>query len=103
MGSCLWVPYGAVRRHLGRCYAISYVKDLGEQIGRELDVAMIESPELTTRIISAYPHLKISTRWTQKTSRKSWRHLACRAPFRRSQPGREQMPRRRTFVFNMRR
>jgi len=55
VSGCLMVQYVdtlvAVTRYL-------YVKDLGEQIGRELDVAMIESPELTTRIISAYPHLK---------------------------------------------
>jgi hypothetical protein len=35
-----------------------YVKQLGEDAGEKLDVTMIESPELTTRIISAYPHLK---------------------------------------------
>jgi len=35
-----------------------YVKKLGEEVGAELDVTMIESPELTTRIVSAYPHLK---------------------------------------------
>ena len=35
-----------------------YVKQLGEDAGEMLDVTMIESPELTTRIISAYPHLK---------------------------------------------
>jgi hypothetical protein len=35
-----------------------YVKKLGEDVGADLDVTMIESPELTTRIVSAYPHLK---------------------------------------------
>merc|ERR1712167_341791 len=34
-----------------------YVKQLGEDIGADLDVAMIESPDLTSRIVSAYPHL----------------------------------------------
>jgi len=35
-----------------------YVKKLGEDVGADLDLTMIESPELTTRIVSAYPHLK---------------------------------------------
>jgi len=35
-----------------------YVKKLGDEVGQELDVTMIESPELTTRIVNAYPHLK---------------------------------------------
>jgi len=35
-----------------------YVKKLGDEVGTDLDVTMIESPELTTRIVSAYPHLK---------------------------------------------
>mmetsp|Transcript_2584 Transcript_2584/g.3507 ORF Transcript_2584/g.3507 Transcript_2584/m.3507 type:complete len:1836 (-) Transcript_2584:287-5794(-) len=35
-----------------------YVRKLGEEVGADLDVTMIESPELTTRIVSAYPHLK---------------------------------------------
>jgi hypothetical protein len=35
-----------------------YVKEMGDAIGDDLDMAMIESPELTTRIVSAYPHLK---------------------------------------------
>jgi hypothetical protein len=35
-----------------------YVKKLGEDVGADLDVTMIEPPELTTRIVSAYPHLK---------------------------------------------
>jgi hypothetical protein len=35
-----------------------YVKKLGDEVGADLDVTMIESPELTTRIVNAYPHLK---------------------------------------------
>jgi hypothetical protein len=35
-----------------------YVKKLGDEVGADLDLTMIESPELTTRIVSAYPHLK---------------------------------------------
>jgi hypothetical protein len=35
-----------------------YVKKLGDEVGTDLDVTMIESPELTTRIVNAYPHLK---------------------------------------------
>jgi len=35
-----------------------YVKKLGEEVGADLDVTMIESPELTARIVRAYPHLK---------------------------------------------
>jgi len=34
-----------------------YVKQLGDDIGADLDIAMIESPDLTSRIVSAYPHL----------------------------------------------
>jgi voltage-dependent calcium channel L type alpha-1D len=35
-----------------------YVRKLGEEVGADIDVTMIESPELTARIVSAYPHLK---------------------------------------------
>jgi hypothetical protein len=35
-----------------------YVRKLGEEVGNDIDLTMIESPELTTRIVSAYPHLK---------------------------------------------
>jgi hypothetical protein len=35
-----------------------YVKKLGEDVGSDLDMTMVESPELTNRIVSAYPHLK---------------------------------------------
>ena len=34
-----------------------YVTQLGEEVGEDLDVTMIESPELTARIVDAYPHL----------------------------------------------
>jgi hypothetical protein len=35
-----------------------YVKKLGEDVGSDLDMTMVESPELTHSIVSAYPHLK---------------------------------------------
>ena len=35
-----------------------YVKQLGEDVGRKLDLTMVQMPELTERIVSAYPHLK---------------------------------------------
>ncbi len=35
-----------------------YVKHLGEDVGRTLDLTMMQVPELTTRIVSAYPHLR---------------------------------------------
>jgi len=35
-----------------------FVKKLGDDVGEALDVTMIESPELTNRILTAYPHLR---------------------------------------------
>jgi len=35
-----------------------YVKKLGEEIGEDLDMTLVESPELTKNIVHAYPHLK---------------------------------------------
>ena len=34
------------------------MKQLGEDVGRKLDLTMVQMPELTERIVSAYPHLK---------------------------------------------
>jgi hypothetical protein len=44
----------------------TYVKTIGEECQNDLDVAMIESPELTARIVQSFPHLKEITKMTPK-------------------------------------
>jgi hypothetical protein len=44
----------------------TYVKTIGEEVTADLDLAMIESPELTERIVHSFPHLKKITKMTPK-------------------------------------